>query len=80
MFSTFHARISEHFVEVNYASFPSPSTHGEALILQLQEKILMKAWRILSARKCGYVPSRKEGLEWSFEQVPTHMLANLQGS
>lgn len=52
MFSTFRARISEHFVKMNYSFFPSPTTHAEALFYN-RKKRLMKAWQILRAQRCG---------------------------
>lgn len=52
MFSTFRARISEHFVKMNYSFFPSPTTHAEALFHN-RKKRFMKAWQILRAQRCG---------------------------
>lgn len=56
MFSTFHARNLERCVKMNYASFPSLTTHEEALFYNFK-KWLMKAWQILSTRRCG-------GMSW----------------
>lgn len=60
MFSTFQARISERFLKMNYASsFPSPTTHEEALFYNCKKSAWWKRHKYWVPRDMGAGPGLK---------------------